>query len=134
MLFGGFRPAALERVARWGDGFLCAAPSAAWAGNLFRAVEDAWQAAGRDGRPRTVAQVNVALGPQHVIDDARHALGSYYALPATPATAAAGILTTPGQIRAALAQFADLGTDEVMLYCLVRDACEIEPGWPASLA
>jgi alkanesulfonate monooxygenase SsuD/methylene tetrahydromethanopterin reductase-like flavin-dependent oxidoreductase (luciferase family) len=31
LLFGGFRPAALERVARWGDGFLAAAPPA-WAG------------------------------------------------------------------------------------------------------
>ncbi|GHJ20263.1 hypothetical protein TPA0909_18770 [Streptomyces albus] len=34
VLFGGFRPAALERVARWGDGFLAAAPLP-WAGGLF---------------------------------------------------------------------------------------------------
>jgi alkanesulfonate monooxygenase SsuD/methylene tetrahydromethanopterin reductase-like flavin-dependent oxidoreductase (luciferase family) len=125
VLFGGFRPAALERVARWGDGFLCAAP-AAWAGNLFRAVEVAWQAAGRDGRPRTVAQVNVALGSQHVIDDARHALSSYYAFTGDVSTAAAGMLTTPGQIRSTLAQFADLGADEVMLYCWARDAGQID--------
>ena len=70
VLFGGFRPAALERVAQWGDGFLAAAPPA-WAGNLFRAVEQAWQAAGRAGRPKIVAQVNAALGSPDVIDDAR---------------------------------------------------------------
>ncbi|MGH3394314.1 MAG: LLM class flavin-dependent oxidoreductase, partial [Streptosporangiaceae bacterium] len=73
VLFGGFRPAALERVARWGDGFLAAAPPA-WAGNLFRAVEQAWLAAGRAGRPKIVAQVNVALGSPDVIDDARGAI------------------------------------------------------------
>ncbi|GAB2840428.1 hypothetical protein GCM10027176_50310 [Actinoallomurus bryophytorum] len=36
VLIGAFRPAALERVARWGDGFLCAAPPA-MADGLFRA-------------------------------------------------------------------------------------------------
>jgi alkanesulfonate monooxygenase SsuD/methylene tetrahydromethanopterin reductase-like flavin-dependent oxidoreductase (luciferase family) len=115
VLFGGFRPAALERAARWGDGFLAAAPPA-WAGNLFRAAEQAWQAAGRSGRPRIVAQVNVAIGSQDVIDDARTAITSYYAFTGD-SQAAEGLLTTSGQIAATLTQFADLGADEVMLYC-----------------
>jgi hypothetical protein len=38
VLIGAFRPAALERVARWGDGFLCAAPPA-MADGLFRSVD-----------------------------------------------------------------------------------------------
>lgn len=37
VLFGGFRPAALERVARWGDGFLAAA-APSWADGLFETV------------------------------------------------------------------------------------------------
>ena len=37
VLFGGFRPAALERVAQWGDGFLAAAPPA-WAGGSAEAT------------------------------------------------------------------------------------------------
>jgi len=115
VLFGGFRPAALERAARWGDGFLAAAPPA-WAGNLFRAAEQAWQAAGRSGRPRIVAQVNVAIGSRDVIDDARTAITSYYAFTGD-SQAAEGLLTTSGQIAATLTQFADLGADEVMLYC-----------------
>ncbi|MFB9840536.1 LLM class flavin-dependent oxidoreductase, partial [Actinoallomurus acaciae] len=56
VLIGAFAPAALERVARWGDGYLCAAPLA-MAGGLFRSVERSWSAAGRAGRPRMVAQV-----------------------------------------------------------------------------
>lgn len=125
VLFGGFQPAALERVARWGDGFLAAAPPA-WAGNLFRAVEHAWQAAGRSGRPRLVAQANVALGPQHVIDDARDALTGYYAFTGDTSRATEAMFTTPGQVHAALAQFADLGADEVMLYCWARDIDQVD--------
>jgi alkanesulfonate monooxygenase SsuD/methylene tetrahydromethanopterin reductase-like flavin-dependent oxidoreductase (luciferase family) len=125
VLFGGFRPAALERVARWGDGFLAAAPPA-WAGNLFRSVEQAWQAAGRAGRPKIVAQVNVALGPQDVIDDARGALAGYYAFTGDPDAAVDGLLTGPGSIRASVAQLAELGADEVMLYCWARDPEQVD--------
>ncbi|MFI6734643.1 LLM class flavin-dependent oxidoreductase [Nonomuraea sp. NPDC050451] len=37
VLFGGFQPAALARVARWGDGFLAAA-APSWAGGLIDTV------------------------------------------------------------------------------------------------
>ena len=38
----------------------------------------------------------------------------------------AGLLTTPGEIRAAIAQFEDLGVDEVMLYCHGRDPGQVD--------
>src|SRR5690349_1332420 len=59
ILIGGFAPAALARIARYGTGFLCAAPLR-WAGPLVDGVTEQWQAAGRPGRPRLVCQVNVA--------------------------------------------------------------------------
>ena len=125
VLFGGFRAAAIERAARWGDGFLAAAPPA-WAGNLFRATEQAWQAAGRPGRPRIVAQVNAATGPPPVIDDARAAIACYYAFTGDPGLAVEGLLTTQAQLRTAIAQFADLGADEVILYCWARDPGQVD--------
>ncbi len=125
VLFGGFRPAALERVAQWGDGFLAAAPPA-WAGNLFRVVEQAWQAAGRPGRPKIVAQVNAALGSPDVIDDARTAIAGYYAFTGDPGPAVDGLLTTAGQIHAAVAEFEGLGANEVMLYCWARDPDQVD--------
>ena len=36
------------------------------------------------------------------------------------------MLTTPGQIRAAIAEFGDLGADEVMLYCHGRDCGQVD--------
>ncbi|WP_040782656.1 LLM class flavin-dependent oxidoreductase [Nocardia pneumoniae] len=125
ILFGGFQPAALERVGRWGGGFLAAAPPS-WAGGLFDTVRRSWKDHGRSGAPRIVAQVNAALGPQEVIDDARAAMGAYYRFTGRAESMVSGMLTTPDEIRTAMAQFEDLGADEVMLYCYGRDVDQVD--------
>ncbi|SFF77461.1 Flavin-dependent oxidoreductase, luciferase family (includes alkanesulfonate monooxygenase SsuD and methylene tetrahydromethanopterin reductase) [Actinacidiphila alni] len=125
VLFGGFKPAAIARVGRWGDGFLAAAPPS-WAGGLFDTARASWKRYGREGKPRLVAQVNVALGPDRVVDDARTAMAAYYAFTGMADRMVAGMLTTPAGIRTAIAGFADLGADEVMLYCYGRDPGQVE--------
>jgi alkanesulfonate monooxygenase SsuD/methylene tetrahydromethanopterin reductase-like flavin-dependent oxidoreductase (luciferase family) len=125
LLFGAFRPAALARVARFGDGLLCAAPSS-WAGDLFRAVERDWAEHGRRGRPRLVAQVNVALGPDGVVDAARTAMGAYYGFTGSADRMPAGLLTTPERVRDAVRAYADLGADEVVLYCWATDVAQVD--------
>ncbi|MGW0079571.1 LLM class flavin-dependent oxidoreductase [Streptomyces cellulosae] len=125
VLFGGFRPAALARVARWGDGFLSAA-APGWAGGLFETVRTQWKEYGRAGEPRMVAQVNVALGPEQVVDDARAAMLAYHAFTGMADRMAAGLLTTPTAIRDAVTAFADLGADEVMLYCHGVDPDQVD--------
>ncbi|BDM71498.1 luciferase [Streptomyces nigrescens] len=117
VLFGGFVPAVMERVARWGDGFLGAALPPQHMDGLFRNVEAAWSRAGRDGRPRLVAQVNAALGPEETLDGARRELRAYYGPGDYTAHVVDGLLTTPAAIRAAVAAFRAIGADEVMLYC-----------------
>ncbi len=54
-MVGGFAPAALARVGRFGDGLLCAAQPA-WAAGLFAAVARSWVEHGRSGAPRNVGQ------------------------------------------------------------------------------
>ncbi|GGL94477.1 luciferase [Streptomyces fumigatiscleroticus] len=125
VLFGGFRPAALERVARWGDGFLAAA-APSWAGGLFDTVRGFWKEYGRDGELRIVAQVNVAHGPQDVVDDAREQMGAYYAFTGVADRMVAGLLTTPTAIRDAITAFAGLGADEVVLYCHGHDHHQVD--------
>ncbi|MET9117915.1 LLM class flavin-dependent oxidoreductase [Streptomyces longwoodensis] len=125
VLFGGFRPAALERVARWGDGFLAAAPPS-WAGTLFDTVRTSWTAHGRTGAPRLVAQVNVALGPDEVIEDARTNMHAYYHFTGTPDRMVSGLLTTPTSVRDAIRAYEDLGADEVMLYCYGTDPAQVD--------
>ncbi|MDN3260409.1 LLM class flavin-dependent oxidoreductase [Streptomyces sp. CSDS2] len=125
VLFGGFQPAALERVARWGDGFLSAAEPS-WAGGLFETVRAFWKEYGRDGEPRMVAQVNVALGPEEAVAGARAAMHAYYAFTGMADRMVAGLLTTPSGIRAAITAFTDLGADEVMLYCHGLDPDQVD--------
>jgi alkanesulfonate monooxygenase SsuD/methylene tetrahydromethanopterin reductase-like flavin-dependent oxidoreductase (luciferase family) len=126
LLFGAFVPAGLERVARWGDGFLCAAPPD-YAAELFQAVEGYWRAADRAGRPRLVAQVNVALGPESTVDEARSALLAYYAFAGDYATTAERrMLTTRREIHDAISAFADLGADEIMLYCWSPELAQVD--------
>ncbi|WP_439947393.1 LLM class flavin-dependent oxidoreductase [Streptomyces sp. BBFR109] len=125
VLFGGFKPAAIERVARWGDGFLAAAPPS-FAGGLFDTARGFWKEYGRDGEPRIVAQVNVALGTDDVIHEARTAMHAYYAFTGMADRMVAGMLTAPAEIRDAIAAFADLGADEVMLYCYGLDPDQVD--------
>ncbi|MEV0432634.1 LLM class flavin-dependent oxidoreductase [Nocardia sp. NPDC050413] len=125
LLFGGFRPAAIDRVGRWGGGFLAAA-APSWAGGLFDLARESWSNHGRDGSPRIVAQLNAVLGPQPVVDQARAAVLDYYEFSGRAGYMADGILTTAEQIGSAIRQFEDLGADEVMLYCYGTDPDQID--------
>jgi alkanesulfonate monooxygenase SsuD/methylene tetrahydromethanopterin reductase-like flavin-dependent oxidoreductase (luciferase family) len=126
VLFGGFAPAALERVGRFGDGFLGAALPPTFMSKLFRDAETAWQKHGRPGRSRLVAQANVALGPDVTLDLARRNLRDYYAFSGHVDYMEAGLLTTPQQIREAADAYIAIGADEVMLYCWASDADQID--------
>ncbi|MFD5450866.1 LLM class flavin-dependent oxidoreductase [Streptomyces sp. NPDC127100] len=126
VLFGGFAPAALERVGRFGDGFLGAALPPAHMDGLFRDVEAVWRRHGRPGRPRLVAQASVALGPEDTADRARRALGDYYAFTGRAEYMTKGLLTTAREIRAAVDAFHGIGADEVVLYCWAPDADQVD--------
>ncbi|MEV6429231.1 LLM class flavin-dependent oxidoreductase [Nocardia sp. NPDC051463] len=125
VLFGGFQPAAIDRVGRWGGGFLAAA-APSWAGGLFDIARRSWTEHGRAGEPRIVAQVNVALGAPDLVEEARAAMGAYYEFSGRADYMVAGMLTTPDEIRSAIKQFDDLGADEVMLYCYGGDADQVD--------
>ncbi|WAL68176.1 LLM class flavin-dependent oxidoreductase [Amycolatopsis cynarae] len=126
VLFGGFAPAAIERVGRFGDGFLGAGlPPQAMAG-LFRDVEAAWEKHDRSGRPRLVAQVNVALGPVSTVEQAGRNIRDYYAFTGRADYMADGLLTTPETIRQAVDDHVRIGADEVMLYCWSPDIDQID--------
>ncbi|MEU6715200.1 LLM class flavin-dependent oxidoreductase [Nonomuraea sp. NPDC046802] len=131
VLFGAFSPAGIRRTARMGDGFLCAAHLAD-AESLFRSTEAEWQAQGRSGRPRLVAQFNAALGPDHLIKEARDRLYDYYSgprymnLPDGFAEGAVASITTSDQIRDTATRMGDIGADEVMFYCWASDVTQVD--------
>ncbi len=125
VLFGGFKPAALRRVARWGDGYLCAAPLER-IGQLCRTVDQYWHQEGRAGRPRHIAQVNVALGPDSIIDEAHQAIRDYYGASNYTTQVIDRTVTSRQQVRDAITAFDDLGIDEVIFYCWSRQPTQVD--------
>ncbi|MFB7618469.1 LLM class flavin-dependent oxidoreductase [Kitasatospora sp. NPDC056181] len=126
VLFGGFAPAAIERVGRFGDGFLGAALPPQTMDGLYRQVEAAWERHERPGRPRLVAQASVALGPEATVESARRNLHDYYAFTGRAECMANSLLTTPEAIRAAVEGYRGIGADEVVLYCWASDAAQVD--------
>ncbi|MEV4320422.1 LLM class flavin-dependent oxidoreductase [Actinocrispum sp. NPDC049592] len=112
LLFGAFRPAALRRAARFGDGVISAAPPD-FTDHIYRSFEKFWNDNDRTGEPRLVAQVNTAL--ESTKDEAARNICSYYG--DYGPTVVERLVTTETHIRDAIQTFTDLGADEVILYC-----------------
>ena len=132
ILFGGFGPATIRRIARSGDGLLCASPIEDM-DHLFRATEQEWRSAGRTGSPKLVAQLNAALGPDSTIEEAHGHLHAYYSgpnymdMPENYAdTTVQRMLTTPGDVRAAVSRLTGIGADEIIFYCWSPDPEQVD--------
>jgi alkanesulfonate monooxygenase SsuD/methylene tetrahydromethanopterin reductase-like flavin-dependent oxidoreductase (luciferase family) len=117
ILFGGFAPAAIDRAARWGAGYHCAA-SLADTPRLLDTMRAAWCRHQRPGSPRMVGQVNIVLGDQVVMSRAQQAIRDYHAYLGPMADEIARqAVASPEDLRAQLRGFEKLGADEVILYC-----------------
>jgi alkanesulfonate monooxygenase SsuD/methylene tetrahydromethanopterin reductase-like flavin-dependent oxidoreductase (luciferase family) len=111
LLFGGFVPASLDRMARWGDGYIGGSLPAPIAAAGFEEARKAWDRAGRAGSPRLVALAYFALG-----DGEKGTANVYDYYRATPEFAdvvAGAVCDTPAKVKEAISAFADLGVDDI---------------------
>lgn len=114
---GGFVDAALRRAGRLADGVRSFdfAPEPALHLERYAIVKQAWDEAGRDGKPRLIASTYFALGP-----DAEEvyaaSMRDYYGYEDSMLewSAEPTALITPGAIRDAIARFEDAGIDEMV--------------------
>jgi alkanesulfonate monooxygenase SsuD/methylene tetrahydromethanopterin reductase-like flavin-dependent oxidoreductase (luciferase family) len=117
ILIGGNSPAALQRLAHWGNGFIGGGGGAQMANQGFRMAETVWNSAGRAGKPRLVACGYYALGPDTQTVAANY-LHHYYGPELGPMVTQT-LLATPEAIKDARQSFADIGADELILWpCL----------------
>src|SRR5260370_18578673 len=72
ILIGGYTPAAIQRVGRWGEGHIAGGGGSPAGQQLFTVAEEAWKAAGRTGKTTLVGCFYYALGP-----DAKERGGTY---------------------------------------------------------
>jgi alkanesulfonate monooxygenase SsuD/methylene tetrahydromethanopterin reductase-like flavin-dependent oxidoreductase (luciferase family) len=117
VLFGGYTPAAIQRVGRWGDGYISGGGGdPARVRQLYSIAEESWKANGRPGRPRFVGAIYCAVG-QDVVDQAADYLRDYYGFMGPMAeNMARSVPTSPDDIKERILAFAKIGMDERILW------------------
>lgn len=117
VLIGGYTPAAIQRVGRWGDGYISGGGGdPVRVRQLYSIAEESWQANGRPGRPRFVGAIYCAVG-QDVADQAAAYIRDYYGFAGAMAeNMARSIPTSPEVIRERILAFAETGIDELILW------------------
>jgi alkanesulfonate monooxygenase SsuD/methylene tetrahydromethanopterin reductase-like flavin-dependent oxidoreductase (luciferase family) len=125
LMFGGSAPAAFDRVARWGEGYISGSVPASMVAPAFQGARAAWKNAGREGTPRLVAIAYYALGD---IDKGRDNVWDYYIAMGDEMAGliTGGVLVGPGGVKKGLEEFAEIGADEVILDPTLDDLDEIE--------
>lgn len=125
LLFGGFAPAAMDRMARWGEGYIGGSVPVPMAAPAFEAARDAWRRAGRDGAPRLVALAYVALGDgdkgkQNVYDYYSPGGGEFAGI------VAGAVCDSPAKVRETISSFADIGVNEISFNAGTDDIDEVK--------
>lgn len=127
LLIGGYVPAIVQRIARWGDGYMAPGggePEAML--KMWREIEQAWSDAGRTGKPRWVGASYFALGPNASDHTARY-IGANYGY--NPELAAKRLRTLPASTAAvedAIKRQADMGVDEFILRPCAEDLDQMD--------
>jgi alkanesulfonate monooxygenase SsuD/methylene tetrahydromethanopterin reductase-like flavin-dependent oxidoreductase (luciferase family) len=105
----------LRRAARFGDGWIMGGGTPEMFAQLAGAVDQAWQAAGRSGKPRKLSLAYFALGPR-AREQADSYMKHYYGwLGEFADQIAAGAAVNEEMVRGYVAAFEQSGCDELIL-------------------
>jgi alkanesulfonate monooxygenase SsuD/methylene tetrahydromethanopterin reductase-like flavin-dependent oxidoreductase (luciferase family) len=126
LLIGGRADAAFRRAAEYGDGWTMGGGDPDAFRQERERLQQAWQAAGREDAPRTMALFYFALGDR-AEELAREKLGDYYAF----AGEYAGMIVQSAAkdedtIRRYLGGFEEAGVDEVICFPAAADPEQVE--------
>lgn len=126
LLVGGSNDKAYTRTARYASGWTMGGGSPDMLREAIPKVHEAWEAAGREGRPRIVALCYYGLGPDGA-QHARTALGDYYAfLGEYVDQIVGGAATDEDTVRAYVQGFADAGADELICFPTSPDPEQVD--------
>jgi alkanesulfonate monooxygenase SsuD/methylene tetrahydromethanopterin reductase-like flavin-dependent oxidoreductase (luciferase family) len=116
LLIGGYVPAIVERIAKWGNGYM--APGGGEPQSLlkmWRQIEQAWQEAGRKGKPRWVGASYYALGPNAADHANRYIAANYGYNPDLAARRLSTLPTSTAAVEEAIKRQGDMGVEEFIL-------------------
>ena len=114
LIIGGHGETAFRRAARFGDGWIMGGGPPEMFAQMARAVDEAWQAAGRSDRPRKLSLAYFALGPR-AREQADAYLKHYYGwLGEFADQIAAGAAVSEEMVKGYVAAFEQSGCDELI--------------------
>jgi len=126
LLIGGRTDAAFQRAATYADGWTIGGGAPATVTQALDKLTAAWTAAGRTGRPRTMALFYFALG-QDAEQMAASSLGGYYAFLGDYAQQVVSSAATDADtVRQYLAGFEAAGTDDVICFPASADVTQVD--------
>ena len=127
IIIGGAVDAAFERAARHGDGWIMDGGSPEDFGPAARKVAEAWERAGRPGRPRVMTLTYFSLGPE-AERDAQAYLGDYYGFlgPDIAGAIAGSAAVTPEAVWQRMSAFEQAGCDEIVAFPCSTDPDEVD--------
>jgi alkanesulfonate monooxygenase SsuD/methylene tetrahydromethanopterin reductase-like flavin-dependent oxidoreductase (luciferase family) len=124
LLIGGMSTGAVRRAVQYGAGWIAGGGFEMFAQGAER-VRQAWSAAGRPGEPRLAALAYYALGPDATSLAERY-LHDYYAFLGDAArNISAGALTSEDTVGSAIAEFAEAGCHELLLFPCAPDVGQL---------
>lgn len=123
ILIGGYAPAALQRLGKWGSGYIAGGGGPQRANDGFRAAEKVWRAAGRAGQPRLVGCMYIAPGPDGLTRGGNY-IRHYYG--AWGERIAQGLPGTLDAIKGLIGAYADIGADELILWPTTTDLEQVD--------
>jgi alkanesulfonate monooxygenase SsuD/methylene tetrahydromethanopterin reductase-like flavin-dependent oxidoreductase (luciferase family) len=126
LLIGGNTEAAVRRTVEFGIGWTAGGAPPQMVAPFVQRVRAAWRDAGRDGSPRIVALNYFSLGDTE--ERSRAYLLDYYGFlgPQTAEMIAGGAHRSPQAITDVVAQFAEIGVDELILDPTVGDPEQVD--------
>jgi alkanesulfonate monooxygenase SsuD/methylene tetrahydromethanopterin reductase-like flavin-dependent oxidoreductase (luciferase family) len=114
VILGALNPASFRRMAGLVDGWIMGGGPPEMFAQLGAAIDQAWQDAGRPGKPRKLSLAYFALGPG-AREEASSTIKSYYAwLGDFADQIAAGAAVTPEMVNGFIAGFKQHGCDELI--------------------
>jgi alkanesulfonate monooxygenase SsuD/methylene tetrahydromethanopterin reductase-like flavin-dependent oxidoreductase (luciferase family) len=114
IILGGAAEATFRRVARFADGWIMGGGTPDMFAQLAAAVDQAWQEAGRPGRPRKLTLAYFALGPDARAQADRYLQDYYGWLGDIANQIAAGAAVSAEMVKSYVAAFEASGCDEVI--------------------
>ncbi len=126
LLIGGYSATPIRRVGRWADGFISGGvPDPEQARQMFDLAEESWRTEGREGRPRLVASLYYALGPNAARGgDYIRDYYSYFGPAADDM--ARSIPSSPEAVEGLIRGFGDVGADEVVCWPTVAELEQVD--------